>query len=128
MRLHHIGYVVADIDQAAASLPSSTAGPRVVDDLQVAELALFDVGTVFIEFIRPLNEAAFTWRHLAAGGGYHHVCWAAPSLEAVNQALVARKLARIRGPMPAVLFDGKQVLFAMTRQREIVEFLVDPAW
>jgi hypothetical protein len=128
LRLHHIGYVVQDIDQAAATLPAGTAGPRLVDDLQVAELALFDVGHIFIEFIRPLGQAAFTWRHLEAGGGYHHVCWAAASLDAVNQAMMSRRLTRIRGPMPAVLFGGKQVLFAISRRREIVEFLVDPDW
>lgn len=128
MRLHHIGYVVSDIDQAANDLPLCYPLQRVIDPLQEAELALFDVGAgnMFVEFIRPLNESAFTWRHLLAGGGYHHVCWLAPSIEAVHEILSARRLAKIRGPMPAILFEGKPVLFAMTRQRSLIEFLVDP--
>jgi len=125
LELHHIGYVVREIDPATKRFPGLRLAARLVDPLQNAELALFECGGVFLEFIKPLGEGAFTWQFLnVVGGGYHHLCFAVENLEEAQRYMHEGRLTKIRGPMPAVLFGGKLVLFAMNRNKEIIEFLI----
>lgn len=123
MKAHHIGYVVNDIVSFADAFPGLTHVRTVEDPLQGAELGLYTNGTLYFEFIRPNSPAAFTWRFLERfGPGYHHVCFEAREVE-VEAAIRERKLAKIRGPMHAVLFD-RQVLFTASRTHQIIEFIL----
>lgn len=124
MKLHHVGYVVRDIAAYAAGLPGLTPVRTVQDPLQHAELALFEAGGCFIELIAPADSAAFTWGHLERHGeGLHHICYDAGSLAAALDAVRAHRMVKLRGPMPAPLFD-RDVLFAVNRNRAIVEFVL----
>lgn len=125
MKVHHIGYVVRSIDSAAAALPGLTLVDRVFDPVQNADLALYALENIHIEFICPRDERAFTWRFLdKTGGGYHHLCYEVPGLDAIEPILREQRMIKVLGPVPAVLFGGRQVLFAYSRNKEIVEFLI----
>lgn len=124
-RIHHVGYVVDEIQSYAASFPSVTFERQVFDPLQNAELALYIVDKLFrIEFIQPLSPDSFTWGFLhRRGAGLHHVCYEGFDKAAVEKIIREKKMLKLRGPMPAVLF-GRDVVFAMTRQKAILEFLL----
>ncbi len=125
IRLHHVGYVVHDLDTYAASLPGLNLEKEVVDPIQNARIALYQVGNgSHIELIQPLSESAFTWAHLnRAGDGLHHICYEGIGSDAIDDYLRQHRLMRVRGPVHAVLFD-RDVIFAVTRQRAIVEFIL----
>jgi methylmalonyl-CoA/ethylmalonyl-CoA epimerase len=125
IRIHHIGYVVRDLDAFAASMPGLTQIADVVDPLQHARLALYTAGDgSMIELIQPENKQAFTWAHLERSGeGLHHICYEGIAADAIDGLLRRHRLMRIRGPIPAVLF-GRDVLFAVSRQKAIIEFLL----
>ncbi len=124
MKLHHVGYVVRDIDAAAAGFPGLQFVHQVHDPLQHADLALYAAGGSHIEFIQPLSPQAFTWGALERhGDAPHHVCYEGIAACDIDALLAKHRMLKLRGPMPAVLF-GRDVLFAMTRQRSIVEFLL----
>jgi len=124
-RIHHVGYVVSDIETFAASFPMATLENAVFDPLQNAKLAIYAVGGgARLEFIQPSGPDSFTWGFLQrSGAGLHHVCYEGVDLTRVNQIIRDYKMLKLRGPMPAVLF-GRDVVFAMTRQKAIVEFLL----
>jgi methylmalonyl-CoA/ethylmalonyl-CoA epimerase len=125
IRVHHVGYVVRDLERYAASLPGLALEKEVIDPVQNARIALYQVGDASrIELIQPLGEGAFTWAHLErAGEGPHHICYEGIGADAIGDYLREYKLMRVRGPVHAVLFD-RDVVFAVTRQRAIVEFIL----
>lgn len=125
MFLHHVGYVVDDIEAAVKSMPGLTRVKTVEDDIQNARLCLYRLGgDTQVEFIQPLSDAAFTWSWLEQNGaGLHHVCYDGIDARKLDSVLREHRLLKVRGPMPAVLFD-RDVVFAMTRQRTILEFVL----
>lgn len=125
MRIHHVGYVVKDIAVFAASFPGILLEREVYDPLQKARLALYAVGDGSrLEFIAPEGPESFTWGFLERSGpGLHHLCYEGLSAQEVEHTIGRHRLLKLRGPMHAILFD-REVIFAMTRQKSIVEFLL----
>lgn len=127
MYLHHVGYVVRDIEAYARGLPGLEQ-MRVVDDpLQHARLALYGIAgssSPYVELIQPLIPEAFTWQHLdRAGEGLHHICYGGLDEAGVLALICERRMLKVRGPIPAVLF-GRDVIFAVTQKKAIVEFVL----
>jgi len=124
-RIHHIGYVVADIEGYASGFPGAVLENTAYDPLQDAQLAVYTVSDgARLEFIRPSGPQSFTWGFLQrSGSGLHHVCYEGLDLAEVDKAIREHRMLKLRGPMPAVLF-GRDVVFAMTRHKAIVEFLL----
>jgi Glyoxalase/Bleomycin resistance protein/Dioxygenase superfamily len=125
VRIHHIGYVVRDAEVYRNSLPGLQLLKTVFDSIQDAKLSLYKVGTgSLVELVQPLSPAAFTWDHLQRSGeGLHHICYEGVKLDELDVILRQHRLFKIRGPIQATLF-GRDVVFAATRQRAIVEFLL----
>jgi Glyoxalase/Bleomycin resistance protein/Dioxygenase superfamily len=125
VRIHHIGYVVRNAEEYRKSLPGLCLLKSVVDPIQNAEISLYEVGTgSLVELVQPLSPGAFTWDHLERSGeGLHHICYEGVKADELDIILRQHRLFKIRGPIHATLFD-RDVVFAATRQRAIVEFLL----
>lgn len=125
MNIHHIGYVVKDIERYSQSMPGLSLVKTVEDPVQRATLALYAVGSgCCVELIQPHDAQAYTWGHLQRSGeGMHHVCYEGLDAEGVDQLIAAHRMLKVLGPVHAVLFD-RPVVFAVTRSRSIVEFLL----
>lgn len=126
MRLHHIGYIVADIAKYEANMLYEEKVKEVIDPVQNSKLSLYrNFSNSFIELIEPLNENAFTYNFLQKNGsGYHHVCYETTSEAAIETIASGIKLIKILGPVPAVLFDNRTVYFYYSRNKQVVEFLI----
>jgi len=126
MIVHHIGYVVSSIDEYIKGFVSTTLIKRIFDPVQQAELAIYSYNNISIELIEPKSELAFTYNHLKKNGsGYHHLCYEVDNVESAIQIIKNNKMIKVLGPVPAVLFDGKAVLFAFTKNKDVIEFLVN---
>jgi hypothetical protein len=124
--IHHVGYVVKNIEQYSQSMPGLSLEKSVEDPMQRATLALYSVGNgnCLIELIQPHDEKAYTWAHLQRNGeGMHHICYCGLDADAVVKLITAHRMLKVLGPIPAVLFD-RPVIFAVTRTRALVEFLL----
>lgn len=123
--VHHIGYVVRSLEAFRQTLPPLTVIKTVEDPLQRAKLELLGLeGGSAIELIEPLDTESFTWNFLQKHGeGMHHVCYEGYSIEELDAMFRERRMMKLRGPLHAVLFD-REVIFAVTRSRSIVEFLL----
>jgi Glyoxalase/Bleomycin resistance protein/Dioxygenase superfamily len=125
LRVHHVGYVVRDIEAFASSMPGLTLKKTVEDPLQNAKLSLYSVGdSSYVELIQPSDASSFTWAHLQrTGEGLHHICYEGILKHEIEPLFKKHRLFKVRGPIFAPLFE-REVVFAITRQRAILEFLL----
>jgi methylmalonyl-CoA/ethylmalonyl-CoA epimerase len=93
-RIHHVAYVVADLDGALERLARTfdlRPGIREMIDEQGVEAALCDPGGAAVELIQPLDPAGAIARFLEARGeGLHHVAFEVADLDAALADLRAR--------------------------------------
>ncbi len=125
--LNHIGIVVADIDRYLKHSLSGTVYSDVVDPIQDARIVFLDHGQnqPHTELIQPLSATATTAGFLKrAGGGYHHLCYEAGTVEAVKSYFKTSRIKLIYGPVTAPALSDNDVMFGYTPNREIIEFVV----
>lgn len=90
LRLHHIGIVVADLDEAAANYErvGFGNGDRFSVPEQGIEAIVYEAGPGYMELIRPTDPNGPIGRYLAKrGGGTHHVAYAVDDLVATLERL-----------------------------------------
>jgi methylmalonyl-CoA/ethylmalonyl-CoA epimerase len=130
LRLHHIGFVVASIDDAMLGFVRSMAaewdGRSFEDPLQKAKVAFLTTraGEAQIELVEPLGEDSPVRRFLREkGGGLHHVCYEVADLERELADFHARGAAIAKRPKPAVAFGGRRIAWVITAEKLLVELL-----
>ena len=130
LKLHHVGYVVASIQQSAEafirSLGASWDGNIIFDPLQKVRVTFFagrSAADPLIELVEPAEPASPVTRFLERGGGLHHLCYEMDDLEAHLAFSKAAGNILIRPPVPAVAFGGRRIAWAMTRMKLLLEFL-----
>ena len=126
MKLHHIGYVVKDIVQYEKNLIFEKNIKELFDPVQNINMALYlNFTDSLIELIQPLNEESFTYNFLQKNGSsYHHLCYEISSESELKELVESQKLIKVKGPIPAILFDGRMVWFFYSRNKQIVEFVL----
>lgn len=91
--VHHVGYVVADLDAALATLGrtfATTVTHREVMDEQGVEAVMCEGPGGAIELITPLDPEGAIARFMAKRGeGFHHVAVAVPDIEEALAGLAA---------------------------------------
>ena len=126
MKLHHIGYVVKDIEQYEKGLLFEKKVKELFDPVQNSRMALYsNFNESFIELIQPVSEQSFTYNFLQKNGsGYHHLCYELASRDELAAIAREQKFILIKGPLPAILFDNREVWFYFTRNKQIIEFVI----
>jgi methylmalonyl-CoA/ethylmalonyl-CoA epimerase len=129
-QLHHVGYVVADVEESlphwTASLAASWVSAVFHDPLQKVKVAFLQPGSddaVQVELVGPLGEGSPVGPFLAKGGGLHHVCYQVDDLEGHIAEMKRRKAILIRPPKPAVAFGGRRIAWMVTRERAVIEYV-----
>lgn len=127
MKLHHIGYIVKSIDNYEKNLLFENKINDLFDPIQNARLALYaNFGSSFIELIEPLNADAFTFAFLEKNGNaYHHLCYEVANKEEMLAITKEKGYLLFKGPLKAILFDEQEVYFYFTKNKTIVEFLIN---
>jgi len=127
MRLHHSGFIVEDIDAWEKQMLFEEKVNDVTDPIQNARLTLYkNFSDSYIELIQPLNEQSFTWNSLQKfGNHFNHFCYTVSSLQEMEKVAVENKLIQVLAPVPAVLFNNKNVAFYYSRNKQVVEFLIE---
>lgn len=129
LRLHHMGFVVADIATAMPAFVQSMAaewdGQIFEDPLQKAKVAFMTTrpGDAQIELVQPVGENSPVQRFLQQGGGMHHLCYEVADLEAELTAFRSRGAAIASRPKPAVAFGGRRIAWVITSEKFLVELL-----
>ena len=134
-RLHHVGFVVASIEEVAESFAASAGctwdGVITEDPLQKVRVSFClpdDPGQPQLELVEPGRfEDSPVRRFLEQGGGLHHLCYEVADLEAELKRMRAARSAVLRKPVPAVAFGGRRIAWVFTREKLLVELLAAAA-
>lgn len=134
LRLHHIGFVVASIEDAmpgfVRSMMAEWDGQSFEDPLQKAKVAFLAtrVGDALLELVEPLGEDSPVQRFLREkGGGLHHVCYEVADLEQELTDFRGRGAVIAKRPKPAVAFGGRRIAWVITAENLLVELLEETA-
>ncbi len=125
MRVHHIGYVVKDIQRYKKGLVVTKTVRNLYDKTQDATLELIECDNIFIELIEPKSKDAFTFEFLKKGGGYHHLCYEVSSKEEADEYIKSSRMIKVLDFVYAPLLEA-EVVFAYGRNKEVVEFVICP--
>jgi methylmalonyl-CoA/ethylmalonyl-CoA epimerase len=130
LRLHHVGFIVADIAASApgfaGSLGASWDGRIFEDPLQKAKVTFIrtHASDAAIELVEPAAEDSPVRRFLSnRGGGLHHVCYEVEDLDRELPAMRSRRSVIASRPKPAVAFDGRRIAWVITAEGLLVELL-----
>ena len=92
--IHHVGYVVADLDAEIPAYRDVLGMPQVVREVmpdQGVEAVLLGAGPSYVELIAPVADDTGVARFLAKRGpGMHHVAFAVTDLERTLGELESR--------------------------------------
>jgi methylmalonyl-CoA/ethylmalonyl-CoA epimerase len=128
--LHHIGVVVASIEEAAGQICQSFEADWdhtiIHDPLQCAKVAFFHnrcSGNPTIELVAPVGDDSPVSRFLKTGGGFHHLCYEVDGLDTQLERCRSRGELLAREAMPAVAFGGRRIAWVYTRQKLLIEYL-----
>ena len=126
MKLHHIGYIVKDISNYEKNLLYEEKIKEIIDPVQNSKLALYkNYSSCFIELVQPINPQSFNYNFLEKfGEQYHHLCYTVGSKEEMEGISDRMKMIFFKGPLPAILFDNKEIYFYYSRNKTIIEFLI----
>jgi methylmalonyl-CoA/ethylmalonyl-CoA epimerase len=130
LKLHHVGYVVSDIEKSAAGFAGSVGarwdGKIVADPLQGARVSFLTMRPedAQIELVEPDSPGAPTARFLREKGeGLHHLCYEVKDLAETLQTMRAAGSLLARPPKPAVAFGGRRIAWLLTPEKLLLELL-----
>ena len=129
MRLHHVGFVVADIESSIRSFKHSLGmtwdGAIYYDPTQKVRVTFLATGVhcAQIELIEPAAGDSPVTKFLARGGGQHHLCYEVKNIEEALGVFKSRRAAIVQRPCPAVAFEGRRIAWFVTPEKLVVELL-----
>lgn len=123
---HHVGIIVKSIKEYEKKMLFEEKLNEVIDPIQKAKLSLYkNFSDSFLELIEPLSEDSPTYNALSKFGEHlNHLCYTSESFQMVNELAEQNNWLQIFGPVPAVLFNNKEVVFYFTQNRQIIEFII----
>jgi methylmalonyl-CoA/ethylmalonyl-CoA epimerase len=128
--MHHVGFVVASIDEVVAGFARSIGalwdGKIVHDPLQSVRVTFlrFDLESdPRVELVEPVGNESPVVEFLKRGGGLHHICYEVDALDA--QLVISRSLGAliVRKAVPAAAFGGRRIAWVYTKYRLLLEYL-----
>jgi methylmalonyl-CoA/ethylmalonyl-CoA epimerase len=130
VRLHHIGFVVRNIESQIAGFTSSilaTSSSKIFHDplqkVRVVFLRPPDLTGPLIELVEPATDDSPVERFLKRGGGLHHLCYEVRELDGHLHKMRARGAVIVKPPHPAVAFENRLIAWVMTKEKLLLEFL-----
>ena len=129
-RLHHVGFVVAAIQESIQGFVRSLAAQwdeKIFHDplqkVRVTFLQTQNPSDAQVELIEPAAEDSPILSFLQKGGGLHHLCYEVENLDSELDEMRSRGLVVVRKPLPAVAFENRRIAWLSTKQKLLLEFL-----
>ena len=127
--LHHVGYLVADIADAAVHFGGvfgySVESDIIDDPVQTARVQFLRQpgGSSWLELIAPIGQGGKLASALAKGGGLHHLCYEVRDIEAACGHFRENRCLMISAPVEARAFPGRRIAWFMDSRRFLFELV-----
>jgi methylmalonyl-CoA/ethylmalonyl-CoA epimerase len=130
MKLHHIGKVVGDMEEAI-KYHRETFGLEplrepVIDPVQKVEVVLLNTGhgeDVPIELLKPISEDSPVSKFLKKGGGLHHLSFEVENIERAVEELREKGALILGEVVPSKGNKEAPSVWLYTRSRELIELI-----
>ncbi len=129
MKLHHIGKVVKDMEEAKQyyreTFGLDSIGEVVIDPIQKVEVLLIDTGCegLTIELICPTGEDSPIYKFLKKSGeGLHHLSYQVEDIQESIKQLREKGALILGDVVPSKRHENPSV-WLYTRTRELVELI-----
>lgn len=130
MRFHHVGYAVKDIRRYLEEFlmpmfaPESVGAP-VSDVTQGVTVCFVQMqGGTVIELVEPLDEQSPLHSVIGSSrGGVYHLCYEVENLDLELLRFRGKGCLPLGKPVPAAAFNGRRIVFLLTPQRDLLEFV-----
>lgn len=129
LALHHIGYLVAEIDPGRADwvrrFGLEVESPVVEDPAQTALVQFLRApgAPYWIELVAPNGPESKLSAALKGGGGLHHLCYEVEDIEAGGRHLRSTGMFPVSRPTPAVAFGGRRISWFLDARRLLIELV-----
>jgi len=130
LRLHHVGIVVADIDEKRRfyeALGYTLRTGVIHDPVQTAYVQFLQLGDgdTFIELVAPDGPESRLARASKKGLPLNHLCYATTGIDATLEYLETQGALVVHSPVPAVAFDGRPIAWVMGPDGVLMELVED---
>ncbi len=130
MKLHHIGKVVGDLDEAVKyhreTFGFKPLGDAVIDPIQKVEVILMEMGCgdeITLELIKPVSDDSPVAKFLKKGGGLHHLSFAVENIAEAIEDLKKKGALILGETVPSKAHDENPSTWLYTRSRELIELI-----
>ena len=130
MRLHHIGKVVKDLDEAVKYHKEvfgfEPVGERVIDDNQKVEVVNLNIGHgegLTLELICPVGEDSPVSKFLLKGGGLHHLSFAVQDIHRAIAEFREKGAIPLGDIVPSRAHQDNPSVWLYTETRELIELI-----
>ena len=127
MKIHHIGYLVKNIDAAISefiALGYQLTDEVCYDERRDINLCFMSSGAYLIELVMPRSEHSVVWNLLKKNGiGPYHICYETEHLSEAVEELKRRGYILIADPLEAVGISGRKVCFLTGRTAGMIELV-----
>jgi len=126
--MHHIGYIVSDLDAAVKQFEKfmsfAAEGGPVHDPVQDAAIVFGTLtGGQQVELIKPASENSTVYQFLKKGGGLHHLCFEVDDIEKIAEACAETGAVMVMKPVEAAAMGKRRVCFVYSRETGLIEFV-----
>ena len=130
MKVHHVGYLVADIDAAVTeflSMGYEVRQEKLYDSSRKVYLCFMENSGVMIELVSPSEDCRlFTSLQKRIGNAPYHICYfpdEGNGFDAAIEKLQSEGFFMAQPPEAAVAFGGRRVAFMMSPETGLIEIL-----
>lgn len=125
MHFHHLGFFVRDAAKFIQNIPHGNLINEVYDPIQKAHLILYEnFGGGYIELVQPDVGSSILWNQIEKRG--EHLNHVAYEIECKRLDILKQQfnLIQISKPVPAVLFENREIIFCLSRSEMIIELIM----
>jgi methylmalonyl-CoA/ethylmalonyl-CoA epimerase len=130
MRFHHVGYATPNIDRYVEDFFLPIFAPlaisdKVSDPIQRVTVCFARMrGDTVIELVEPFGENSPVETVIGSNrGGVYHLCYEVDDLDREVARCREKRCMPVGKPAPAAAFDGRRIVFLLTPQRDLIEFV-----
>ena len=127
-QVHHVGYLVADINSAVQefeALGYKVQQQIIYDPVRLINICFIENHGVLVELIAPVEQCQiFTKLRKKIGNAPYHICYLVKGDFNVKlESLLERGYLLVQPPEPAVALGGRRVAFLMNDAIGLIEIL-----
>ncbi len=127
LKIHHIGYLVKDLDKAAerfCGLGFKKCSGITHDELRHINICFVKKDGYVIELVQPYdNESTVSSLIKKYKNAPYHVCYETNNIDRTISELKTQKFTVIDNPMPAPAFNGKMIVFLINHNVGMIELV-----